>query len=49
MVCVLTDTKLEEHKVKEEEVTKILTEVSVAKREAEIVSPVTVPVLTPHN
>ena len=32
------DTKLEEHKVNETEVSKIMTEVAVAKREAEIVS-----------
>ena len=30
--------KLAEYEVKEEEITKILTEVAVAKREAEIVS-----------
>ena len=35
---VLIDKKLEEYKVRDEEVNKILTEVAVAKREAEIVS-----------
>ena len=36
-VCV-PDMKLLEYEVKEDEVAKILTEVAVAKREAEIVS-----------
>jgi len=34
----VADMKLVEYEVKEDEVTKILTEVAVAKREAEIVS-----------
>ena len=33
-----SDTKLEEYKIREMDVTKIVTEVVVAKREAEIVS-----------
>ena len=39
-ILLCSDSKLTEHKVNEDEVTKIVTEVSVAKREAEIVSPV---------
>ena len=37
-VYTLTDTKLGEYKVDEKEVTQIVTEVAVARREAEIVS-----------
>ena len=36
--CCVTDMKLAEYEVNEEEIRKILTEVAVAKREAEIVS-----------
>ena len=38
MSNLFTETKLSEYKVEESEVTKIAMEVSVAKREAEIVS-----------
>lgn len=38
LCSAFSDTKLEEYPTKENEVMKILTEVAVARREAEIVS-----------
>ena len=37
-MCLFIDTKMEEWPTEEKEVMKILTEVAVARREAEIVS-----------